>query len=449
MSQSFDVVVIGAGSTGLTVAARCAAAGRKVLITDELPYGGTCALRGCDPKKMLVAAAEAVDWIRRMEGSGVHSESVEIDWAELQRFKRSFTDPVPEKTERRLKKAGVEMRHARARFKGPDVLDLEGAEVRADQIVIATGAEPFPFPFEGAGDLMTSTGFLELESLPRDITFVGGGFISFELAHVAVRAGSRVRILEMERRPLRPFEPELVEALVGESRSIGIEVLTDTKVVGVERRDDGFHVLIEGPEGSATIATELVVHGGGRVARLEPLDLEAGGVEATPRGITVDHTLRSVSNHSVWAGGDAADAGIPLTPVAVAHGHVIASNIVKEEAREVTHQVIPSVVFTLPPLARVGLGEEEARHAGIELEIQMKRTLGWFTSRRIGEQAAMHKVLVERGTGRIVGAHLLGHGSEELINLFALAMQSGIAARELKQIMWAYPTKGSDLPYMV
>ncbi|MBW3564508.1 MAG: NAD(P)/FAD-dependent oxidoreductase [Acidobacteria bacterium] len=449
MNARFEVVVIGTGATGQTAAVRCAAAGRKVLITDELPYGGTCALRGCDPKKILVAAAEAIDWTRRMRGSGVRSESVEIDWAELQRFKRSFTDPVPEKSERRLQKAGVETRHARARFKGPGTLDLEGIEVRADQIVIATGAEPFPFPFEGASHLMTSTDFLDVESLPRDVTFVGGGFISFEFAHVAARAGSRVRILEMAQRPLGPFEPELVETLVEATRSLGIEILTETKVVGVSSRGDGFDVAIEGPEGSATVPTELVVHGGGRVARIDPLDLEAGGVEATPRGITVDRTLRSVSNSAVWAGGDAADAGIPLTPVAVAHGHIIGSNIVKEGAREATHEVIPSVVFTIPPLARVGLSEKDARDSGVEIEVQMQQTSGWFSSRRIGEDAAMHKVLVERATGRIVGAHLLGHGSEELINLFALAMQSGIPAGELKQVMWAYPTKGSDLPYMV
>ena len=446
--DSLELLVIGAGMAGQTVARKCAENGWTVAIVDELPYGGTCALRGCDPKKVLVAAAEAWDWQRRMEGHGFRCRGAGIDWGELQRFKRSFTDPVPEKVETGLARLGVETLHGTARFLDPGTVEIDGRRLTPRYVVIATGAEPMPLGFPGEELLTDSTGFLELEELPEDVTFIGGGFVSFELAHVAVRAGARVRILEVMERPLGPFDPDMVAILAEASRELGIDVRTETRVAAVERLDGGFEVHLEGPAGERRIPTDLVVHGAGRVPRLGPLNLAAAGVEHGKRGVKVDRHLRSVSNPRVFAAGDAADLGLPLTPVAVTHGHVAAANLLGKE-RPVDLRATPSVVFTLPPLAAVGLTEAEARKEGLDVEVRTRETGDWYTSRRINEPHSGFKVLLEKGSDRIAGAHLVGHGADEAINLLALAMRSGIGANELKRTLWAYPTKGSDIPFML
>jgi glutathione reductase (NADPH) len=446
---AFDLFVIGAGMAGQTVAEKCASEGWKVAIADELPYGGTCALRGCDPKKMLVAAAEAQDWQRRMQGHGFRCTEARIDWGELLRFKRSFTDPVPERIEQRLARQGIATLHGSVRFTSPETLAVDGTEYQARYVVIATGAQPMQLGFAGEEFLATSTDFLELSALPRSVTFVGGGFISFEFAHVAVRAGARVRILETMERPLAAFDADLVELLVATTRELGIEIQTETRVTTVRRQGDRFVVQTEGADGGNDLETELVVHGAGRVARLDPLDLEAGDVRRTQRGVAVTEHLQSVSNPRVYAVGDAADAGQPLTPVAVMHGHVVASNLRRGNHRVPDHRVVPSVVFTIPPLAAVGLTEDRARQEGIVFDIRFQDTSRWYSSRRISEERSAAKVLVARETEQVIGAHLLGHGGEEVINLFALAMRNGIKASELRQALFAYPTKASDVPFMV
>lgn len=449
MNRSLDLFVIGAGTAGQTVAQKCAGEGWQVAIVDELPYGGTCALRGCDPKKVLVAAAEAWDWQRRMQGRGFRCNEAGIDWGELLRFKRSFTDPVPEKVEERLARQGIATLHGSARFTSPVTVAVEGNEYRARHVVIATGAEPMPLGFTGEEHLATSTDFLELAVLPSDVTFVGGGFISFELAHVAARAGARVRILEMAERPLAAFDADLVQRLVATSRELGIEIETETRVTTVERRGGRFVLRTEGAGGARELETDLVVHGAGRAARLDPLDLEAGDVRRTRRGVAVTEHLQSVSNPLVYAAGDAADVGQPLTPVAAMHGHVVAGNLRRGNHRTPEHRVVPSVVFTIPPLAAVGLTEEQARREGIAFDVRFHDSSQWYSSRRINEERSAGKVLVAKETGAVIGAHLFGHGAEEAVDLFALAMRAGLKAPDLRQVLFAYPTKGSDIPFMV
>jgi glutathione reductase (NADPH) len=165
--------------------------------------------------------------------------------------------------------------------------------------------------------------------------------------------------------------------------------------------------------------------------------------------VAVTEHLQSVSNPRVYAGGDAADAGQPLTPVAVMHGHVIAGNLRRGNHRTPDHRVVPSVVFTVPPLAAVGLTAEQASREGIDCDARFRDTSRWYSSRRINEERSAAKVLVAKETGEVIGAHLLGHGAEEAVNVFALAMRAGIKAADLRQALFAYPTKASDIPFMV
>ncbi|MCZ6560488.1 MAG: FAD-dependent oxidoreductase, partial [Gammaproteobacteria bacterium] len=195
MPKSYDLIAIGTGTAAAVTANICRKAGWTVAVVDHLPFGGTCALRGCDPKKMLVAAAEAMDATARMQEKRVITGAINIDWGALQQFKRSFTDPVPEKREQGFAEKGIDTYHGKARFIGPTQMAIDDVTIDARYIVIAAGAEPARLPIDGVEHLTCSDQFLELEQLPRRIVFVGGGFIGFEFAHIAARAGADVTIL--------------------------------------------------------------------------------------------------------------------------------------------------------------------------------------------------------------------------------------------------------------
>jgi len=189
MTKKFDVVAIGTGAGASAVAYQCRAAGWQVAIVDSRPFGGTCALRGCDPKKVLVGAAEILDWARRMKGNGIRAEQLQIDWPELMRFKRTFTGPVPRNREEAFVKAGVATFRGRARFVGPSTVQVGQEVLEGQYIVIATGQKPAELKIPGAERLTTSEQFLELDEPARRVLFIGGGALGFEFAHVATRAG--------------------------------------------------------------------------------------------------------------------------------------------------------------------------------------------------------------------------------------------------------------------
>jgi glutathione reductase (NADPH) len=450
MEQQFDLVVIGTGTAAVTVATRCRKAGRSVAIIDELPFGGTCALRGCDPKKMLRRGPEIIDAVRRFEGRGVVVSDQRIDWPALLAFKRSFTDPVPAKREKEFTRQGMATYHGMARFVDRNVVAVGDDRLKARHIVIASGAKPRPLGIPGAELVTNSTGFMELEGLPRRIVFIGGGYISFEFAHIAARAGASVTVLTRGERPLTGFDPDLVDRLLECSKAAGITLQTHAEVETIERTDAGLRVRAVVTAKPESFAADLVVHGAGRVPALDTLDLEKAGVRAGGDGVEVSDYLQSPSNAAVYAAGDvAATAGPPLTPVSHLEGAVVAENILHGNRAKPDYSGIPSVVFTIPALARVGLLESEAREQGLDFEAKFTDMSGWFTTRRVGETHAAAKFLTEAGSRRILGVHLLGPESEETINLFALAIRSGLNARHLENFVGAYPTAASDIGSLV
>lgn len=448
MKQAFDLVVIGTGAAASTVATKCRAAGWSVAIIDSRPYGGTCALRGCDPKKVLVGAAEVVDWIRRMEGKGVRAERLGIDWQELMRFKRSFTEPVPQQREEGFSKLGIATYHGCARFVAATTVQVGEDHLEGRYIAIATGQKPAELKFPGAEHVITSDQFLELDSLPRRIIFVGGGYIGFEFAHIAARAGSNVTIIHRGARPLPRFDPDLVDQLVARTRELGIDLHLGTQAEAIEQNAGHLTVRVSGQK--QTLEADMVVHSAGRVPEIDDLNLDAAGVEWDKAGVRVSEFLQSVSNPTVYAAGDAAaSGGPPLTPVAGYEGSIVAWNLLNGNNQKPNYLGIPTVVFAIPTLASVGLSEMQARQRNLRFKIDHEMTSSWYSSRRVGETHSGFKVLVEKGTDHILGAHVLGAEAGEVINLFAVAIRSRIRASDLKQTIFAYPTHGSNLRYML
>jgi glutathione reductase (NADPH) len=447
--RPYDLVIIGTGSAASAAAFRCRAAGWRVAVIDSRPFGGTCALRGCHPKKMLVSAAEVIDATARMAGKGVRTHSVAIDWQELMRFKRSETGPAPQFFEQNFAGAGIEAFHGRARFVGPTAVAVGNDILEGQHVLVATGAMPAALPFPGAEHLTRSEQFLELEALPPRLLFVGGGYISFECAHVAVRAGADVTILHRGARPLQGFEPELVDQLVQRTRALGVHVELETEVQGIDKTSNGVRVRVHTAGRERHFEAEIAVHGAGRVPEIDDLDLEAAGIAYEKRGVTVNDYLQSVSNPAVYAAGDAVASGPPLTPTASHDGEVVAANLLQGNHRQPNYAGLASVVFTVPALALAGLTEETARAQGLQFRVHREDTSQWFSSLRLGETTSGFKVLVEEGSQRILGAHLFGPHAEEVINVFAVAVRFGIRAEDLKQVLFAYPTSASDVVHML
>lgn len=450
MARSFDLIVLGTGAGGGAPATKCRRAGWSVAVIDDQPYGGTCAVRGCDPKKVLIGAAEAVDWHRRMSGSGVAGEAG-IDWPALMRFKSGFTDAVPAAREKMYREAGIATYHGPAKFLSRDQVELNGEILASKHFLIASGAAPAKLGIPGESHVITSTEFLELESLPARIAFIGAGYISFEFAHLIQRAGSQAVMLGRSR-PLNQFDADLVDRLVSHSREIGIQLHLDAAVTGVERTEGGYSIAFQTSAGEDRVSADLVVHGAGRTPNTAVLDPAAGGIAIDKKGgVAVNEFLQSISNERVYAAGDVAlPAGsIPLTPVAAHEGHVAAANLLRGNHARPGYAGIPSVVFTIPPLAAVGLTEAEAKNRGHDLRVKSEDTAGWYASRRVREPAAMFKTIVDARTDLVLGAHLLGPHAEEVVNLFGLAIRHGITAGELRRGIYAYPTSSSDIAYMV
>lgn len=449
-TDPYDLIVIGAGMAGVSAANKCAAAGWRVAIVDALPYGGTCALRGCDPKKILRRGAEIIDSARLLAGKGIDEGGLSIDWADLMAHKRGFTDPVPQRMEDGLTGNGVTTLHGTAAFTSPDRLTVDGTPLSFRHALIATGARPRPLDLPGSEHVIDSTDFLNLPDLPDRVLFIGGGYISFEFAHIAARAGSHPIIVDRGPRPLKGFDPDLVERLVDRGTKAGIELRRGTAISAIEPLDRGYRVTLTTDGDTTTVDTDLVVHGAGRVPHLADLNLDAAEIDHGERGVSVAGHLQSTTNPAVYAAGDAADtAGAPLTPVAVFEGKVAASNMLKGHTTTPDYDGVPTTVFTIPELTRLGLLEDDARDRDIDVEVHHHDTSGWFSNYRIGETAAAAKILVDPATDTIVGAHLLGPEYAELINILALAMTTGLTTRQLKSMTAAYPTVGSDLGSML
>lgn len=447
MDERYDVVVVGTGTAASQVVAPLAKAGKRVLVVDEREFGGTCALRGCQPKKILVAAAAAVHRARQMADIGVAGR-VRIDWAALQAHRKEFTDPVPESTRDGFAEAGAETARGHARFVAPDRLAIGDREVRAATIVLATGARPRTLDIDGEEHLSTSEDFLSLPELPERIVFVGGGYVSMELAFVAAVAGAQVTVLEQEPRVLGGFDAGLVGKLAAAAADAGIRVETDACADRIERRDGRLVVGCRAQKGREFEA-DLVVHGAGRVPNLDGLGLEAGHVKRAKAGIEVDGMLRSVSNPDVRAIGDCAATPFKLSPTGDMEGRAVAKDLLGEDAEPPDYSAVATVAFTLPPLARVGLDEEQAEEKGMRFDVNEGDMSDWATSRRIGQKHAGYKLLIEKETDRILGAHLLGAGAEEVIDVFALAMRHGLTRKALLHTVWSYPTHVSDVNSML
>lgn len=449
MERTFDLIVVGSGSAGASVAYAARERGWTVAIVDKRPFGGTCALRGCDPKKVLVAAARVVEDGERLAALGVLDRAPLLQWQGLMHFKRTFTDPVPAQRETQLKEAGIVTLRGRAKFQNDRTLQINGEDFKAGRFVLATGAKE-QHVAQGDDQLLTSETFLNLEALPESLLFIGGGYIAFEFAHVAARAGSKVTILHSDDHPLRGFDSEVVAKLLALTREIGIDVFLNAPVTRVGRDSGGLFAVATHDGQERTFRSENAVLAAGRVPDLGDLALDAAGIEWTKKGVKVNEFLQSTSNPDVYACGDAADAGgLPLTPVAGYEGEIVAANLLDGNSRTASFEGLASIAYTIPALAMAGLTEAQARDKGMNVDVRSGDMKQWYSTKHVAGRAAFFKVVLEKESGEVLGATILGPHAEEQINVLALAIRRGLTSAAIADTLFAYPTGSSDLEYMV
>ena len=448
MTERYDIVIIGGGNAGFGVSAVAAEAGKRIAFIEEWDFGGTCPNRGCTPKKVLVAAAHALHEIEIAKVHGIEVGEPKLDWAKLIDREKAMIASVPTRLGELASSRGDVFR-GHARFVGPRSVAVGDTVLEGEHVVVAAGSKPRPLPIPGAEHLITSDQVLSERTLPEEVVFIGGGVIAMEFSHVYARAGAKVTILEALPRVLPNLDADAVAQVRQESERIGIVVKTGVEVREIGRANGRLRVAYAHEGGEHTIDAERVVNGAGRVANVDTLDLEAGEVRHDGVRIEVDPYLRSVSNPAVWVCGDALVSSAQLSPLATYEGQLVGRNIVNGASERPDYASVPSCVYTVPALASVGLTEAEAAAKKLKVAVTINDMRDWFSGETYGETAAWAKVLGEEASGRIVGAHIVGHSGEELIHLFALAMKHGITAAEIKSTVFAFPTFSADIKSLV
>src|SRR5437764_7677434 len=354
-THSFDVVIIGGGNAGMGVSVATREAGLKVAMIEPDLLGGTCPNRGCMPKKVLVAAAHALDEIERAKAHHIAVGKPSLDWAALIDREKAMIRQIPASVGQLMERRGVEVIRDRGRFVGPNAVAVGGESLEAKHIVVATGSTPRKLPFPGAEVMITSDDVLSERRLPASVVFVGGGVIALEFSHVYARAGARVTILEMLPRLLTNMDADAVAQLHADTERLGIVIQTGVEIRRIERTGDGLRVIYREGGSERALKADRVVNGAGRIADLDGLNLSAGRVAWERDGVAVDAYLRSPSNAAVYACGDAVAKSPQLSPIATYEGRTVGRNIVDGPEHTPDYASIPACVFTVPALASVGL----------------------------------------------------------------------------------------------
>ena len=441
MSYDYDLFVIGAGSGGVRAARMSASYGAKVAIAEEYRVGGTCVIRGCVPKKLFVYASHFAEEFEQAAGFGWQVGASHFDWPTLIANKDAEINRLNGIYIRNLEASGVEILNGRAVLKDAHTVLLDGREISAKYILVAVGATPFMPQIDGIELAISSNEAFHIEALPRDIIVVGGGYIAVEFAGIFNGLGVNTTLVYRGEEILRGFDNEVREHLHAEMVKKGVNIKTESDIAAIRPQADGYQVSFA--DGSQQ-TTGLVMYATGRVPKTQELGLEDAGVETGQRGeILVD--ARSQTNiGNIYAVGDVTERA-QLTPVAIREGAAFAETVFNDNPQQVDHSLIPTAVFSQPPIGTIGMGEEEAQAAGLDFDVYattfraMKNTLSG------SEEKTLMKLLVEKASDKIIGLHIVGPDSGEMIQAFGVAVTMGATKAQFDATIAVHPTAAEEL----
>jgi glutathione reductase (NADPH) len=442
----YDLFVIGAGSGGVRAGRIAAKYGAKVAVAEEYRVGGTCVIRGCVPKKLLVYASRFAEEFEDAIGFGWTSEKVSFDWSVLLENKDKEIDRLNKAYIRNLEAAGAELILERAEVQDRNTIRLaSGKIVTAKYILVATGAAPFvPRHLPGHELAITSNEMFQLEKLPRRICIVGGGYIAVEFAGIMQGLGVETILIYRGEQILRGFDQDVRDHLAAEMQKKGIEIRTNAEITKIEKSGEGVRITLED---GAVFGAGQVMFATGRIPHVSGLGLENAGVHITPHyAVGVDEYSRT-NIDNIYAVGDVTNR-VNLTPVAIREGHAFADNVFGGKDVKVDHTQIPTAVFSQPEIGTVGLTEEQARKAHAKIDIYkssfrpMKHTLSGRDERML------MKLVVDGETDRVLGCHICGEGAGEMAQLLGISIRLGAKKSDFDATMAVHPTASEELVTM-
>ncbi|MCC6478084.1 MAG: glutathione-disulfide reductase [Sphingomonadaceae bacterium] len=443
MAFDFDLFVIGAGSGGVRAARIASSHGARVAVAEEYRVGGTCVIRGCVPKKLLVYGSHFAEDLADARRFGWNTEGATFDWPTLRDNVAAEVDRLEGLYGQTLGNARVEIFRQRAVIAGPNLIRLaDGSEVSAAHILIATGAWPSVPGIPGAEYGITSNEVFQLDQLPKRAVIAGAGYIANEFAGIFNELGVAVTLVTRGDRMLRSYDQEIVEKLVGISREKGIDIRFDFQFKAIRKQADGA-LLVESGAGD-DIETDLVLFAIGRVPKTPGLGLEQVGVAVDKDGAVIvdDHNRTNVPG--IYAVGDVTNR-VQLTPVAIREGHAFADTVFGNNPRTIDYGAIPTAVFANPPIAGVGLTEDEARATLGDVKVYksdfraMKNVLAGRSER------ALYKMVVDGASDKVVGLHLIGPDSAEILQAAAIAVKAGLTKQAFDDTVALHPSMAEEL----
>lgn len=442
-SYDFDLFTIGAGSGGVRASRIAGGHGAKVAIAEEHRYGGTCVIRGCVPKKMLVYASEFAESLAHAQNKGWSLGERRFDWAVLRDFVNADVDRLEGLYGETLSGAGVTTFSEHASITGPNsVMLASGREVSARYILIATGAAPVIPAFAGAQHCITSNDIFYLDTQPERLLIMGGGYIAVEFAGIFNALGSQVTLVNRSETILRSYDQDIVARLPPIMHARGIDLQMGAQIDKVSQNADGS--LGVALTNGAVVEADQVLVATGRAPNTEGLGLEQVGIAPGRRGeIRVDATSRTTCE-SIYAVGDVTDR-VQLTPVAIREGHAFADSLFGDNPRIVDHSCIASAVFSQPAIAAVGLTEAQARRQYDTIHIYTSdfRPMKNIFSQQM--ERGLYKMVCEAETGRVLGLHMIGPESAEIIQAAAVAIKAGLTKSDFDAATAIHPTMAEEL----
>jgi len=437
----FDLFVIGAGSGGVRAARIAAGHGARVGICEESRVGGTCVIRGCVPKKLMVYAAHFAEDFEDARGYGWEVGESRFSWPRLIRAKDAEIDRLNQVYLRLLADSGVRLYQERGSMAGPHEVRVGDTTITAEYVLIATGGRPWKPEVPGAELAITSDEVFHLEQLPSRIAVVGGGFIACEFAGIFNGLGSRVTQLYRGDKVLRGFDGDVRRVVSAELRNKGVDLRLESEVERIVDTSEGLRVDLQDGE---CIVVDQVLYATGRVPNVRGLGLPEVGVAVRADGrVVVDEMSRTSVEH-IYAVGDVTSR-VNLTPVAIYEGHAFADTVFGGMERPVNHEFVPSAVFSQPPVGTVGYTEEEAvSHVGeVDIYLSEFRPMKHTLSGR--NETMLMKLVVERATQRVVGVHIVGPDAPEIVQGFAVAVKSGLTKDRFDCTIGIHPTAAEEL----
>ena len=447
MKYDYDLFVIGVGSGGVRAARIASQAGARVAAAEEYRMGGTCVIRGCVPKKLLVYGAEFAQGFADAAGYGWTVDGARFDWPTLRDNVQKEVTRLSGIYNTNLLKAGATAFHERAEVVDAHTVRLvkSGTQLTAERILVATGGAPQLLEgLPGAELGITSNEAFLLEKLPKRILIVGGGYVALEFANIFHGLGSETRIVHRGDRMLRGFDDDLRAHLHIETERLGIKLSMKTELTKIEKGSGALRVTLSSGE---QVDTDQVLFAIGRHPNTKGLGLERAGVKLDEAGAVIVDEYSQSSVESIYAIGDVTNR-MNLTPVAIRDGHAFADTLYNKRPTPVDHSTVPSAVFSRPPIATVGLCEGDARRSHGELDIYRTNFRPMRNMLSGNQERTLMKLVVERKTGKLLGVHVAGEDAPEMVQLAAVAVKAGITKQQWDSTVALHPTAAEELVLM-